>query len=552
MAAVFRNPDLRRIQLAWCGSIIGTWAYSVALAVYAYGQGGATAVGLVGILRFATSGIAAPLLGPLSDRFPRRDVMLAADVVRAAAMAAAAVVITVDGPAGFVYAFATLTSASGMPFRPAEKALLPALAKTPEELVSSNIASSTIESLGFLVGPALGAALLAAWNAEVVFAVNGLSFVLSALLLIPLPRLHPEKTPSPEAEAEALPRGSRVAGAVHHLSGGFRALLGHPDLRTLTALYCAQTLVAGAETVLLVSIGLDLLDIGESGVGALAAATGVGGLMGAFATLALTGNRRLASIFGVGVLLWGLPFVLVAAFPSVATAVLALVIIGLANTVVDVAALTVMQRIVPDHVLGRAFGVMDGMLYGSIGIGAAITPLLINGPGTRAALLVWGIFPTVAVALAWPKLRSMDAREGAPTPLRLFERVPFLAPLPARVLESLAANAGERRADAGEVLMTSGDPGDLFYAIESGEVDVLTASGDEVRLGPGGFFGEIALIHDVPRNATVRARTDAVLRTLERDEFVSAVTGHPASAEAAAHVMSERSMAGGGSLSLAS
>jgi MFS family permease len=550
MASVFRSPDLRRIQLAWIGSIIGSWAYSVALVVYAYREGGTAAVGLVGVLRFFTSGIAAPLLAPLSDRFPRRDVMMGADLVRAAAMGAAASVIMTGGPAGIVYGLATLTSVAGTPFRPAEKALLPSLASTPEDLVAANIASSTFESVGFLVGPALGGLLLAVSNPETVFAVNGASFLWSALFLIGLPRLWPERAAAmPQQGTEGrLDIRRRLGG----FTGGFTTLFGNSDLGALTVLYCCQTLVAGALSVLIAAMGLELLDIGDAGVGGLSSATGIGGLLGAFATMALTGNRRLASVFGIGVLFWGFPFVLVAAFPSVLTAVIALVIVGLANTVVDVAVLTVMQRVVPDDVLGRAFGAMDGMLLAAIGIGAAITPVIIAGPGVRTALLVWGIFPVVAVALVWPRLRAIDARDLAPSPLALLARVPFLAPLPAPVLESLATNAGERRAAAGEVLMTIGDAGDLFYVIESGEVEVLTAAGELVVLGPGEFFGEIALIRDVPRTATVRARTAAVFRTLERDEFVAAVTGHAASAEAAEHVIRGRAAPASLSLTAAS
>src|SRR5512147_3300143 len=144
LRAVFANPSLRRIQLAWVGSIIGTWAYAVALAVYAYNEGGPAAVGIVGIIRFCSSGIAAPLMGPLADRFPRRDVMLTADLVRAVAMGLAGYIIATGGNPWGVYALATITSVANVAFRPAEKALLPTLAHSPEELVSANIASSTI------------------------------------------------------------------------------------------------------------------------------------------------------------------------------------------------------------------------------------------------------------------------------------------------------------------------------------------------------------------------------------------------------------------------
>lgn len=551
LEAVFVNPNLRRIELAWIGSIVGTWAYAVALVVYAYDKGGAPAVGLVGILRFFSSGIAAPLLGPLADRFPRRDVMLSADLVRAAAMGLAAFLIFTDAPAWGVYALVTVTSVANTAFRPAEKAFLPTLATTPEELVSANIASSTIESLGFLVGPALGGLLLAISSAEVVFVVNGASFVWSAALLMALPRLWPQRRTPAETDAGGGVR-TRLRSQLANFGGGFAALFGNSDLRALVTLYCCQTLVAGAQTVMVAAVALDLLKIGNSGVGTLSSAVGIGGLLGAFVTFALTGSRRLASIFGVGVLFWGFPFVLVAALPSVATAVVALILIGLANTVVDVAALTVMQRVVPDQVLARAFAAMDGMLFAAIGIGAATTPLLIDGPGIRVALLFWGCFPVVAVAAFWPKLRSIDAREVAPSPLALLARVPFLAPLPSQVMESLAAHTELRRARAGQTIMNAGEVGDLFYVIESGEVDVFPLEGEPVVLGPGDFFGEVALIRDTPRNATIRARVETVFRTLEREEFVTAVTGHAPSAEAADRVIRGRTVHGPLSLSSAS
>ncbi|MBA2332176.1 MAG: MFS transporter, partial [Actinobacteria bacterium] len=179
LAASFRNPNLRRIQLAWMGSVIGNWSYSVALAVYAYQQGGAAAVGLVAVIRLLPSAIAAPIVAVAADRFPRVWVMVAADLIRVPLMLLAALTILWEGPAPLVYAAAGVASV-GTAFRPAQAALMPSLARDPEELSAANVASSTVESVGSFLGPALGGLLLAATSAEIVFAVNGLSFVWSA------------------------------------------------------------------------------------------------------------------------------------------------------------------------------------------------------------------------------------------------------------------------------------------------------------------------------------------------------------------------------------
>ena len=153
---VFRNRDLRRLQLAWIGSIIGNWAYLVALVVYAYDQGGAAAVGIVGVLRMLPAAFAAPIVATLADRYPRKLVLIGADLIRAVLMVLAGLAIYWDGPAPAVYAIVTLATVAGTVFRPAQAALLPSLARTPAELTAANVASSTFESVGSFAGPALG------------------------------------------------------------------------------------------------------------------------------------------------------------------------------------------------------------------------------------------------------------------------------------------------------------------------------------------------------------------------------------------------------------
>ena len=181
---VFHNRSLRHLQLAWAGSIIGSWAYTVALVVFAYGHGGATAVGLVGVIRWLPAAVASPFAAILGDRYSRVRVMLAADLVRAAGLAVMAVVVLSDGPVALVYLLASGVAVTTTAFQPAQAALLPSLARTPEELTAANVSSSTLESLGFCVGPALGGLLLAVSSVWVVFAVTAGLFLWSALMLL--------------------------------------------------------------------------------------------------------------------------------------------------------------------------------------------------------------------------------------------------------------------------------------------------------------------------------------------------------------------------------
>jgi MFS family permease len=527
--AVFANPRLRRLELALIGSVTGEWAYAIALAVYAFDRGGAAAVGLVGLIRFFPSALAAPFAAVLGDRFSRVRVMVVADLLRALAMIGAALAALGDAPAGIVYALAGVVAVVSMAFRPAQAALLPALARTPGELTAANVASTTIESIGSFAGPALGGLLLAATNAGTVFAVTAAAFVWSAILVLGIESSPPERT-----TVEA-------GGIVTEALAGFRAILGEARLRLVVALYAAQTLVAGGLNVLIVVVAFELLDLGTSGPGLLNAAVGVGGLLGALVALALVGRQRLASDFGLGLLLWGIPIALIGVWPHQATALVLLAVLGIGNTLVDVAALTLLQRAAPNEVLARVFGVIESLLVGAIGLGAILAPVLVSLFGADGALIATGVFLAVLSAVSWPQLARIDRDVAVPErELALLTRLPLFAPLPPATVEHLARSLVPLTMRAGEEIVREGEPGDRFYVVASGAVEAA-AEGQPLRmLGVGEYFGEIALLRSVPRTATVVAREDGELLTLDRDEFVAAVTGHPESREAADAVIGAR------------
>ena len=526
----FRNPNIRRLELAWAASVTGEWSSIVALSVFAYDAGGPAAVGLVGLIRMLPSALVAPFAALLSDRFRREHVMVAADLIRALAVAAAAAAVFMEAPAGVVFALAGIVALVSTAFRPAQVALLPALARTPEELTSANVAATTIESVAFFAGPALGGLLLAATSTGVVFAAQAGTFLLSAFLVGQI------KAERGGAEAEAT---DDARGILHEAFAGFRAIAADSRLRLIVGLFAAQTFVAGALNVLIVVMALELLDLGEAGVGLLTSADGVGGLVGAAAALILVGRRRIASSFGIGLVLWGLPIAVIGAWPTPAAALVLLAVVGIGNTVADVAGLTLLQRAVPEVVLARVFGVLESVVLGSIALGAVVAPVLVAALGVQGALLAIGVFLPILTALLWRPLRALDT-ETAPAGLELLRSQPIFAPLPGAVLERLASSLTPVSVTAGSEIFRQGDRGDLFYLVGRGEVEVLVEGQPATRLGAGESFGEIALLRDVPRTATVVATCDGELLALERNEFIPAVTGHAASAEAADAIIAVR------------
>ena len=284
----------------------------------------------------------------------------------------------------------------------------------------------------------------------------------------------------------------------------------------------------------MVDVALNELDIGNAGLGYLNTAYGVGALAGAFLTAGLAGKRRLSSPFVVGALLCGAP-VLIAAFPNTGAALVAMALLGIGNPLVDVPCFTILQRAVPQAILGRAFGALSLIWLSSIGIGAIVVPLLLHVMSLRATLVVVGAFVPVLVVIFWRPLFDIDAKAVAPAGdlIELLRRTPIFAPLPSGSLETLVTRLIPVPAPAGETIITEGEAGDRFYVIADGQVEVTAAGRHVNTLGPGDYVGEIALIRDVPRTATVTATQPTQLYALERDDFLTAVTGHSGSRTAA-------------------
>jgi MFS family permease len=531
MADAFATPDLRRVQLAWSVSAVGSWIVFVALAVYAYDAGGAAAVGLAALVRMVPAGLAAPLAGVLADRLPRRDVLLGSLAARSATMAAVVAAVATGAPAGVVFALAALFTIEASAHKPAQAALLPALVQTPRQLAACNAIWSGVDNAAFLAGSVAGGALIALASVEAAF---GLTAVLFAAAAIPVARIARDPIPAYRA-------GDDHAHPLQGALAGFRAVAADADLRLIAGFLTAATLVEGAADVLVVVVAIELLDLGGAGVGWLNACWGAGGLIGGIAALTLLRRGRLAAGLAAGGLLVGLPLMATAVLASPWVAAALLVLLGVGYGLIEVAGLSLMQRLSSEETLGRAFAVVESSYWLSTGLGAVLAPVVVALLGLSGALIAVGACLPLIVALRWAALMRLEA--GAAVPEREFRALRALSvfdPLPIAAVENVARRVTEVRAAAGEVVIREGDRADRFYVVADGWADVGRGGEALARRGPGDFFGEVALLRDMPRTATVTARGDVVLYALERDAFLFALGAHPRSRDAVSRVAETR------------
>ena len=530
LASNLRRPNLRRAQLAFGSAYAGEWALTVVLGVVAFRDGGATAVGIVALIRMLPSALIAPFATAVADRVRRDRVLIWIGVTRAAAVGAAAVVMAVDLSTVFVYVLAVIATIPFTAFRPAHSALLPALCETPTELTAANASRGLLDSASTLVGPLLAALLLGISGPEAVFVLTAGLSLWSALLVSLI-----DYEPAPR---ETPPAPIRIAADT---ADGLRAIAAQSDVTMLFGLGAVQAVTRGALNVFIVVVAIELLETGEPGVGVLTAAVGVGAVFGSLGASVLVGSRRLAAYTGVGIALWGTPLAVIGVFPAELLALVMLAIVGAGNALVDLGYFTLFPRLMPDEVLARVFGALESLVALAVGLGSIITPLLIHLFGIRGALVAIGLMTPVIVALAWSRLVKVDEGLGAQADIieRLRE-VTMLRPMPVSTIEHLARNVREESVEPGETVIEQGQVGESFYVIVAGEVEVRE-NGSLLRvLSDGDSFGEIALLREVPRTMTVRARTPLALYALDRRHFVPTVSGYSESAAAAETVVETR------------
>jgi len=510
------DPGIRRVALAYVAFNAAEWATWIAMLVFAYDHGGVVASGAVAVIQLVPSAIFAPLGATFADRYPRHRVLAGAYAVQAVAMGATAVALEGELPLAAIFVLAAIAATSITLTRPAQSSLLPSLANTPEVLTAANGMLGAIESAGILAGPLVAGLLLSVGGAGLVYAAMAIALALGGVIVLGV-------RPAPAAVATP-----HVAG----VAGGLRALARDGSLRGLIGILAAESIQIGALDVLFVAFALGILAIGDAGVGLLNGALGLGGVLGAAATAALARRRPLLVWLGVGVVAWGAGLAALGVLRPVIAVFAVVIVAGAGRGLMDVSGRTLLQRAAPPAVLGRAFGVLEGLQMAALAVGAALAPVVVQTLGLPAAFILAGVVAPLTYAIAWRWLRRAAA--VAPVPARqleLIDGVAAFARLPLLSRERVARALELAIAHAGDTIVREGEPGDRFFVIDAGEVEV-SIGGTYVRtLRTGATFGELALMHQIPRTATAKARGEVRLYALDREEFLAATSAASALAQ---------------------
>jgi len=537
--SVLGSPVLRRIQFGFLTFNIGEWATWLAMVVYAYGRGGATEAGVIAFVQLLPSVVVAPGAALLGDRYPRPRVLVGTYAFQAVAMGATVLALVGNEPL-LVYLLGTVTATAITLTRPVQAALLPEVVTAPGELTAANVASGVTEGAGMLLGPILAGVLLGLAGPGLVFAVSGIGAALGAIAVWPVAR-RASMPVMPDATASA------ATTVIGELAAGLRAVSSDSRLRSIVVILAFLMGLVGALDIFFAILAIEVFDLGESGVGYLGAAVGLGALLGSGAAVLLVGRDRLSMPLLAVATLFGGSVALIAVAPGGAAAAGLLMIAGVGSAIARVAIATLTQRLAGDDVMSRVFGVEEAVMMAAQAGGALVVPLLLAGLGPEGALIAAGLaVPVATVVMIGPLVRADRTGERHDRQLRALRHVPMFMPLSAPVLECLASGSRLVDVDPGDVIIREGDPGDAFYVIESGAVSVDVggvARGE--RRGFGESFGEIALLQDVPRTASVVAAEPCTLVVLDRDAFLSALTGQPRSRSLADRVAEERLRAPG-------
>jgi MFS family permease len=519
IVGALRNGRLRRALLAFLLFNVVEWASWIAVLVWAYewaGVGGASALAVAQLVPAAV--LASPTASVLG-RWSRARSLTVGYLAQALAYLLLGLTLAAHLPVVVVVVAAAVTAVTVTTTRPVHNALLPEISETTGDLTAGNAASGTLEAAAIFVGPILCGLLISWWGPEGVVLVMAAAMGVAVVVTAPLVTVAPlplEKTAS------------------RKVSSQLREVLQDPAARVMSAMIAAESTLVGMMDILLVFLALDVLAMSQSGPGILSSAIGIGGLVGAAFTFLLVGRQRLGLALLLAGLGAGLPFALAGAAPSSTAAAGFLVLCGAGKAFFEVTARTFLHRLLPDRLLTAVFGLQESLTMAGLAVGALAAPVLVDVVGSRGAFVVAGLFLPVGTVLSWSVVRRLDA--GAAVPLDVLDLlldVPILAVLPPRLVERLARDAVPVTADPGTRLIDEGAAGDRFYVIADGGV-LVTREGRRLRsLGAGDWFGELALLRDVPRTASVVSLTDVSLWALDRSSFLAAVGGSAVSAQTA-------------------
>lgn len=549
--AAFQNPVLRRVGFAYAlfgAAEFGVW---IALLVFAYGHGGSTGSMVMVLVQLIPCIICGPFFGAVADRHPPAQVLRLGYGLQMTSMAAVAVAIGMGVPAVVVFLLAPLTSLSLTVTRPPQAALLPAIVRTPEELTAANVISGWTDGAASLVGPAMVGLFLAWRGAGLAVAAMA---VMSAGSLLLMTGIHgPTATFSsdgpPEKAGDETGEGGSVADPRSARAGAFASIRAaarvnaamatrHPQIRVLLTLHTFYFVLIGSLDLLCVVLALRFLHIGAGGAGFLNAALGGGALVAGFVTAFLVGRRHLAHTLVLSLAVAVTALAAIDAVPRVAPVILLIGTVGLAGAVFDVTSRTLLQRSAPSDAIAGSFSILEALMDLGLALGAILVRVALAVGGIRAALVAPAAITLLLMVAVWPRLRKIDSSATVPqVEIKLLRSIPLFASLPAPSIEGIARELDRLAVSEGTVVITEGDRGDCYYAVADGELVVSRQGRTLQTVTRGDGFGEIALIQDVPRKASVTAVTDALLYVLDKEPFVQTVTGHAPTASTAGSII---------------
>jgi predicted MFS family arabinose efflux permease len=524
-----RDRDVRLLIGGTGLSQIGDWLYNVALIVFVLERTGSGAwIAAAGIVRLLPYVVFGTIGGMIADRRPRRATMIQSDLIRAAVMFTLTVVAARDGSPLAAIVLAGIATTFSVAYGPCVNAAIPRIVGE-DDLSAVNTLSATVTNLSYALGPALGGILLILGSPTAAFAVNGVTFLLSAVLTRAI-----RADLGPDAARLAdVPIAAAVAGPSSDVFEGFRALTSSPFVIALVVTQVATNVLYGMETVLYALTSTQRLGMDIEGVAFLYAAIGVGGIAAAGLAHRLSRRSEAGLVLAVATVLCGLPMATIAVVSEPSVALVVLLIEGAAMIVVDVMVVTSLQRLLGGDVLGRAFGTLDALIVAGILAGSILAPILVTTVGLEAALLIGGAMMLLAGCAVLLQAKKIDGSiEAYAGPLR--ERVASLRRLAIfrgasrATLEHVAEVIREESVEAGVVVIRQGDvPDDLFVVLAGTlQVSASTPEGQHAvaELGPGHYFGEIGLLRQVPRVATVRTMTRCRLYRIPGQEFLEIVS----------------------------
>jgi MFS family permease len=532
--SVAAEPVLRRLLLAWGCSYCGDGIAAVALGLLAYRAAGAGGIAVLVVVQMLPAAVLAPVLARWGERHDREQFVVGVDAARVLLAAGAALFAEVGVSHAGLLALAAVLTVATVASSPSRRALPPLLVRNPAELTAAGVVASVVQAAAQTVGPIVAGVILTVQGPVVVLGVAAVCFLLAAVIEAGLPST---------AHIAVRPLTARPARPLRAMREGLEIVARDVNLRLAAWLFAAKNFGRGSLNVLVVLVPLVLLGLPSSGIGWLSAAIGLGGVSGGMVAAVLVGRRRLVGPMAVGLALWGLPLLAFTAHTVLGVALAALVIVGIGNTLTDVAGYTLIGRSARDDVIGRVYALHEATRALAICAGAGVTALLASAASVTWAVVCTGAFLTLAAGAGWVAGRKERTLDLPPGVLPLLQSNPLFAWLPPLGLERLASLVVGLELHSGELLLREGAPGDSAYLLAEGEL-VADRGGFEIgRIHPGEIAGEIALLHQAPRMASVRALTDSRLLQIERDEFLTAATGSPSARDAADQLIDRRLLA---------